>query len=159
MARSPRKGAGMDGAEAPERALRPEDLDRMFLARGNAGDVEGLVALYEPDAVLAFPPGQLAIGTRARAAWSGPGQNGQAQAGGGGLECVDGRLGGLVRWAGHPELLLVPQVNPGLVADLDRGWQPGEHRVPSLDDRVLGVPGQVRAIEVGQVVVQDAGLR
>ncbi|MDX6394538.1 MAG: hypothetical protein QOJ73_5601 [Streptosporangiaceae bacterium] len=28
-----------------------------FLERANAGDVEGLVALYQPDAVLAFPPG------------------------------------------------------------------------------------------------------
>lgn len=43
-------------------ALRPEDLGDFFLARANAGDVEGLVALYEPDAVLAFPAGQLATG-------------------------------------------------------------------------------------------------
>ena len=28
-------------------------------------DVEGLVALYEPDAVLAFPSGQLAVGAEA----------------------------------------------------------------------------------------------
>jgi ketosteroid isomerase-like protein len=33
-----------------------------FLDRANAGDVEGLVALYEPGAVLAFPPGRLASG-------------------------------------------------------------------------------------------------
>ncbi|MGH3282318.1 MAG: YybH family protein, partial [Trebonia sp.] len=44
-------------------AAEPEDLDHLFLERANAGDVEGVVALYEPDAVLAFPPGQLAIGT------------------------------------------------------------------------------------------------
>ena len=37
----------------------------MFLERANAGDVEGLVALYEPGAVLAFPPGQLSIGSGA----------------------------------------------------------------------------------------------
>jgi ketosteroid isomerase-like protein len=56
----------------PERALRPEDLDRLFLQRANAGDVEGLVALYEPDAVLAFPPGTLAVGSAAiRAAYTG----------------------------------------------------------------------------------------
>ena len=35
------------GAEAPEA------LARLFNQRANAGDVEGLVALYEPDAVLA----------------------------------------------------------------------------------------------------------
>jgi len=34
-------------------AAAPEDLARLFNARANAGDVEGLVALYEPDAVLA----------------------------------------------------------------------------------------------------------
>lgn len=36
---------------APARA--PEDLARLFNERANAGDVEGLVALYEPEAVLA----------------------------------------------------------------------------------------------------------
>lgn len=35
------------------RAHEPEDLARLFNARANAGDVAGLVALYEPDAVLA----------------------------------------------------------------------------------------------------------
>ena len=34
-------------------AAAPEDLARLFNQRANAGDVEGLVALYEPDAVLA----------------------------------------------------------------------------------------------------------
>jgi ketosteroid isomerase-like protein len=46
----------------PEPAMQPEDLGRYFLERANAGDVEGLVALYEPGAVLAFPPGRLTIG-------------------------------------------------------------------------------------------------
>ncbi|MCJ2082576.1 YybH family protein [Methylobacterium sp. J-090] len=35
------------------RADAPEDLARLFNARANAGDVAGLVALYEPDAVVA----------------------------------------------------------------------------------------------------------
>lgn len=43
-------------------ATEPNDLARYFIERGNAGDVEGLVALYEPNAVLAFPPGNLATG-------------------------------------------------------------------------------------------------
>ncbi|GEO99966.1 YybH family protein [Methylobacterium haplocladii] len=34
-------------------AHEPGDLAGLFNARANAGDVEGLVALYEPDAVLA----------------------------------------------------------------------------------------------------------
>jgi ketosteroid isomerase-like protein len=48
-----------------ERAVQPEDLSRLFVERANAGDVDGLVALYEPDAVLAFPPGQLTTGSQA----------------------------------------------------------------------------------------------
>lgn len=45
-----------------EPAKRPEDLSDFFLQRASAGDVEGVVALYAPDAVLAFPPGQLTAG-------------------------------------------------------------------------------------------------
>ncbi|KQO66351.1 nuclear transport factor 2 family protein [Methylobacterium sp. Leaf89] len=37
----------------PPIAHEPEDLARLFNERANAGDVDGLVALYEPDAVLA----------------------------------------------------------------------------------------------------------
>ena len=55
----------MRGAEAADKALEPEDLDRLFLERANAGDVDGVVALYEPDAVLALAPGRLAAGTDA----------------------------------------------------------------------------------------------
>lgn len=45
-----------------ERATKPEDLTRLFVELGNAGDAEGLAALYEPDAVVAFPPGQMTVG-------------------------------------------------------------------------------------------------
>jgi ketosteroid isomerase-like protein len=48
-----------------EPAYEPEDLARFFVARVNAGDVEGLVALYEPDAILACPDQQTAIGSDA----------------------------------------------------------------------------------------------
>ncbi|MDA0184002.1 nuclear transport factor 2 family protein [Solirubrobacter phytolaccae] len=41
---------------------KPEDLTRAFVDRVNAGDVDGLVALYEPDAIIAFPPGRLTQG-------------------------------------------------------------------------------------------------
>lgn len=43
-------------------ARTPDDLPRFFVERANAGDLDGLVALYEPEAVLNFPPGRLARG-------------------------------------------------------------------------------------------------
>ena len=43
-------------------ATEPNELGKYFIERANAGDVDGLVALYEPDAVLAFPPGSVATG-------------------------------------------------------------------------------------------------
>src|SRR6201996_511539 len=56
-----RPGGGAD--QEPPRD--PDDLGRMFLQRANAGDVDGVVALYEPGAVLAGPPGQLTTGSAA----------------------------------------------------------------------------------------------
>jgi uncharacterized protein (TIGR02246 family) len=47
------------------RAAQPEDLTRLFVERANAGDAEGLAQLYEPDAVVAFPPGQMTVGREA----------------------------------------------------------------------------------------------
>jgi formate-nitrite transporter family protein len=72
-----------------------------------------------------------------------------AEAGDGGLVGVDRRLAGCVRRARDTELLLVPQVYAGLVADLDRGRQTGEDLVPGADHGVLRLPRQVRRIEVG----------
>jgi ketosteroid isomerase-like protein len=46
-------------------AAVPEDLGRFFIGRANSGDVEGLVALYEPGAVLALPDGGTATGADA----------------------------------------------------------------------------------------------
>ena len=46
-------------------ATGPEDLSRFFVERANSGDVEGLAALYEPDAVLALPSGEVARGSDA----------------------------------------------------------------------------------------------
>ena len=43
-------------------ATEPNDLGKYFIERANAGDVDGLVALYEPTAVLEFPPGNLVTG-------------------------------------------------------------------------------------------------
>ena len=47
------------------RAREPEELARLFLERASAGDVEGVVALYEPGAVLAVPAGEPVRGTAA----------------------------------------------------------------------------------------------
>jgi ketosteroid isomerase-like protein len=55
----------MGGNGEPERATQPEHLGRLFVERANAGDVDGLAALYEPDAVLAFPDGQITTGSKA----------------------------------------------------------------------------------------------
>lgn len=49
-------------ADVREGARSPEDISRLFVERANAGDVEGLLALYEPDAVWAFPPGRTTVG-------------------------------------------------------------------------------------------------
>jgi ketosteroid isomerase-like protein len=48
-----------------ERAREPEDLARLFVERARGGDAEGLAELYEPDAVLAYPPGQQTTGRAA----------------------------------------------------------------------------------------------
>lgn len=51
-------------------AHTPEDLTRLFVARANAGDAEGVAALYEPDAVMAYPPGRQTVGRDAiRGLW------------------------------------------------------------------------------------------
>ena len=46
-------------------AKTPDDLARLLVARFNARDVDGMVELYEDDAVLALPDGSLAIGREA----------------------------------------------------------------------------------------------
>jgi ketosteroid isomerase-like protein len=48
--------------EGRQLAENPNDLGRFFVERANAGDVEGVVALYEPGAVLTFPEGTVATG-------------------------------------------------------------------------------------------------
>jgi ketosteroid isomerase-like protein len=45
-----------------EKALKPEDLTRLFVERANDGDAAGIAALYEPQAVMAYPPGELTTG-------------------------------------------------------------------------------------------------
>lgn len=53
-----------------EKAMRPEDITRLFVERSNAGDAAGVAALYEENAVLAYPPGSVTVGREAiRALW------------------------------------------------------------------------------------------
>src|SRR3954464_12904265 len=48
-----------------ETARTPEDITRLFVERANAKDAEGLAALYEEDAVMAYPPGSQTVGRTA----------------------------------------------------------------------------------------------
>jgi ketosteroid isomerase-like protein len=48
------------GGEA--KAMEPEEVTRMVAERLNAGDAAGVAALYEPEAVLAYPAGQPTTG-------------------------------------------------------------------------------------------------
>ena len=43
----------------------PVELDRMFEEALNAGDIEALVALYEPEAALMPSPGKIVVGSAA----------------------------------------------------------------------------------------------
>jgi uncharacterized protein (TIGR02246 family) len=54
-----------------EKASEPDDLTRLFVERANAGDAAGIAALYEPEAVMAYPPGEVTAGRDAiRALWA-----------------------------------------------------------------------------------------
>src|SRR5205085_4938499 len=48
----PRTGSAVVRGTDTMSAKKPEDVDRLFGQRVNAGDVEGIVALYEPGATL-----------------------------------------------------------------------------------------------------------
>jgi ketosteroid isomerase-like protein len=53
-------------------ATTPEQIHRVFEERFNAGDLDGLMELYEPEAALIAQPGSVAHGSeQARAALQG----------------------------------------------------------------------------------------
>ncbi len=45
-----------------EKAMKPKDLTRLSVERSNAGDAAGVAALYEEQAVMAYPPGSETVG-------------------------------------------------------------------------------------------------
>ena len=45
----------MGGNGRHERATQPEHLGRLFVERANAGEVDGLVELYEPERCWPLP--------------------------------------------------------------------------------------------------------
>jgi ketosteroid isomerase-like protein len=49
-------------AAQQKKALRPEDLTRLFVECANAKDAAGIAALYEETAVMAYPPGSQTAG-------------------------------------------------------------------------------------------------
>ena len=55
-----------------EKAHTPEDLTRLFVERANDADADGVAALYDIDAVMAYPPGEQTVGREAiRELWHG----------------------------------------------------------------------------------------
>jgi ketosteroid isomerase-like protein len=54
-----------DMTDHVEKAHAPQDLTRLFVERANAGDAAGVAALYEIDAVMAYPPGDQTVGREA----------------------------------------------------------------------------------------------
>ena len=52
----------MDIKSSRAAAVDPNDLERLLIDRQWQGDVEGMVALYEPNAVLDYGEGRFAIG-------------------------------------------------------------------------------------------------
>jgi len=82
-------------------AMTPEALDTLFAAALNAGDLDALAALYEPQASLMPSPGQLVAGTAA----------------------IRQALGGLL--AGKPTITLTAQTlsQAGDLALVSANWQ------------------------------------
>ena len=82
-------------------ARTPEDLDRLFAGAMNAGNLDALVALYEPQASLTPAPGKVAVG----------------------IDAIREALGGFL--TGNPKMTLTPRVvsRSGDLALLTSKWE------------------------------------
>ena len=82
-------------------ARTPEELDRLFAGAMNAGNLDALVALYEPQASLTPAPGKVAVG----------------------VDAIREALGGFL--AGNPKMTLTPRVvsRAGDLALLTSKWE------------------------------------
>lgn len=55
------------GIQSREPARDPQDLERLLVVRQNQGDIEGMVALFEPEAVIDAAEGDATEGDKAEA--------------------------------------------------------------------------------------------
>jgi hypothetical protein len=55
----------MNNAAKRQPATDPQDLERLLVERENAGDIEGMTALFEPDAVIDIGEGRFLRGHQA----------------------------------------------------------------------------------------------
>jgi uncharacterized protein (TIGR02246 family) len=109
--------AAAPGVAVRSPAAEPQDLERLFAERLNAGDLDGLVALYEPDALLEFPPGTVAQGP----------------------EAIRELLGGLL--AGRPTITLTP-IGVLRRGDLALTWAAWTLRATAPDGRPFTASGR-----------------
>ena len=104
-------------------ARTPEELDRLFAGAMNAGNLDALVALYEPQASLTPAPGKVAVGT----------------------DAIREALGGFL--AGNPKMTLMPRVvsRAGDLALLTSKW---EITMTDAEGKPAGLHGQ--SVEVAR---------
>jgi uncharacterized protein (TIGR02246 family) len=60
--RSPKEGEMQQAREPMKPPVEPQEWPRLFTERLNAGDLDGVVALYEPDARFVAPSGETLVG-------------------------------------------------------------------------------------------------
>lgn len=60
--RSPEEGGVQQARELLQPPVEPQDWPRIFTERINAGDLDGAVALYEPEARFVTPSGETLVG-------------------------------------------------------------------------------------------------
>jgi uncharacterized protein (TIGR02246 family) len=104
-------------------ARTPEELDRLFAGAMNAGNLDALVALYEPQASLTPAPGKVAVG----------------------IDAIREALAGFL--AGNPKMTLTPRVvsRAGDLALLTSKW---EIKMTDADGKPAELHGQ--SVEVAR---------